>query len=272
MSEQNQDYVLGTHDEELNRLGFQHSLWREHAAAAWQHAGFKSGHAILDVGCGPGFGTADLSQFVGPTGRVVGVDLSDKFVTRVRSLGLGNVTAQVCDVQSLATTLRDSISTFDGVYARWVLCFVPDPQQVIDGVARLLKPGGRFVIQDYYNYRAIKVAPRSEAFERVIRAVDESWRIRGGDPDIGCRLPAMLARAGLRVTHLEPIVRIARPSEPLWQWPTTFFKIFIPSLVEMGLLTSDDEQAYHRDWAERAADPNAYFSTPPMVELAAQKA
>lgn len=271
-SSPSRDYVLGTHDEELKRLGFQHSLWRDHATALWRRAGFTTGSAILDVGCGPGFGTLDLSQLVGPTGRVVAVDLSTKYVEHVRSLNLANVEAHVADVQALSTSLPQAASnSFDAAYARWLLCFVPDPQRVVDDVARLLKPGGRFAIQDYYNYRAIKLAPRSEPLERVIHAVDESWRLRGGDPDVGCRLPGMLSRAGLRVMHLEPIVRLARPSDPLWQWPTTFFRIFIPSLVEMGLLTSEDERAFHQDWEAHANDPNAFFSTPPMVEVVGEK-
>src|SRR3954471_10837995 len=89
------DYLLGTHDEELDRLGFQHSLWRDYATALWNRAGFSPGNRILDVGCGPGFGTLDLSQLTGPAGRVVAVDLSPKYVDHVRALNLSNVVAHV---------------------------------------------------------------------------------------------------------------------------------------------------------------------------------
>src|SRR4051812_399512 len=95
------DYVLGTHDEELQRLGLQHSLWRDHAIDLWQRAGIGAGSAVLDVGCGPGFGSADLSQIVGEAGHVTAIDLSEKYINRVRSLGLPNVTAHIADVHQL---------------------------------------------------------------------------------------------------------------------------------------------------------------------------
>jgi hypothetical protein len=42
------DYILGTHDEELKRLRFQHDLWLPAARAAWQRAGLKPGMRVLD--------------------------------------------------------------------------------------------------------------------------------------------------------------------------------------------------------------------------------
>jgi SAM-dependent methyltransferase len=56
------EYVLGTNDEELARLGFQHRVWGEQAFALWERAGFAPGQTILDAGCGPGFATLDLAR------------------------------------------------------------------------------------------------------------------------------------------------------------------------------------------------------------------
>src|SRR5678816_202122 len=75
-----QDYVLGTHDEELNRLGLQHRVWRPRALDAWRRAGFTIGQTILDVGCGPGYATLDLAEIAGTTGRVVAMDRSARFL------------------------------------------------------------------------------------------------------------------------------------------------------------------------------------------------
>src|SRR2546426_12762513 len=74
------DYVLGTHDDEIARLGLQHRVWRPRALDAWRRAGFTMGQTILDIGCGPGYATLDLAEIVGPAGRVVALDRSRRFL------------------------------------------------------------------------------------------------------------------------------------------------------------------------------------------------
>jgi hypothetical protein len=102
-------------------------------------------------------------------------------------------------------------------------------------------------------------------------AVGKSWRELGGDPQIGRRLPEMMRASGLRVERIRPLQRIARPHEPLWQWPATFFANFLPKLVERGLITAEDLRDFEREWRERTADPDAFFWTPSMVEVIARR-
>jgi SAM-dependent methyltransferase len=73
------EYVLGTADAEIRRLGMQHAVWRSDATRAWRIAGFRPGSTIIDVGCGPGFAALDLAELVGPTGRVHAIDQSARF-------------------------------------------------------------------------------------------------------------------------------------------------------------------------------------------------
>lgn len=263
------EYLLGTNEAELIRLGLQHRLWSAQAFACWDAAGFQPGHAILDVGCGPGYATFDLAQLVGPGGRVVGFDVSARFIAyldgEVQRRGVTNVESRLGDV----ATVGLPAGAFDGAYARWVLCFVPDPAAIIAAVARALRPGGVFAVQDYYNYEAVRLSPRSAAFERAIAATGQSWRDGGGDPEFGCRLPALLAAHGLRPRLIRPLLRVARPGEPLWQWPTTFFRNFVPSLVAKGYLTPADRAAFDADWQARTADRDAFLMTPPMLEVVA---
>jgi ubiquinone/menaquinone biosynthesis C-methylase UbiE len=70
------DYVLGTNDDELARLGLQHRVWRDTVLATWSAAGISVGSRVLDVGAGPGYATLDLAQTVGPTGKVVALERS----------------------------------------------------------------------------------------------------------------------------------------------------------------------------------------------------
>ncbi|HZJ13925.1 MAG TPA: methyltransferase domain-containing protein [Chthoniobacteraceae bacterium] len=271
MKSSEKEYVLGTDRAELERLGLQHQLWLAQAVAAWERAGFRRGHRILDVGCGPGFATVDLAQRVGPRGRVVAVDISQRFLThleeRARARGLTNVRT----IQGSVERLAIGEAGFDGAYARWVLCFVRRPAAVLRQVARRLKRGAVFVIQDYYNYEHLVIAPQCEAFRRVFRAVHESWRVHGGDPDIGCRLPGLLRRAGFEVREINPLLRLARPGSPLWDWPDTFFDIYLPVLLKMRLITFAHERAFRHEWKKRSRSPDAFFTSPPMVEIIAVK-
>jgi SAM-dependent methyltransferase len=266
------EYVLGTSDDEVVRLGFQHRAWAAQAFAAWERAGFARGQTLLDAGCGPGYATVDLAHLVGPSGRVIAVDESRKYIdlltARLSDHERAIVEPRVGDVQRLELVP----SSIDGAYARWVLCFVPDPEAVIAAVARALTPGGTLAVQDYFNFRALSLAPRSVAMERVVAAVEASWRARGGDPDIAGRLPALLERRGLRVRSITPHLRVARPGSALWSWPDLFFRSFVPALVGMGHLTREEQAAFEADWAARSADPSAFYCTPPVFDIVATKA
>ena len=270
MREEN-EYLLGTDDDELLRLGFQHQVWAREAADAWERGGFGPGSHLLDIGCGPGYATLDLARLVGPRGRVTGVDVSPRFVAhlqaRAAAMGLTNVSVEVQDVEHLSFPPE----SFDGAYARWVLTFLRRPEAVVAGAAKALKAGGRLVVHDYSNYGAFQVASEDPAVHRVVQAVVASWRDGGGDPNVGTRLPRMMHDAGLEIVSIAPIARVARPGDALWQWPRTFFDNFLPHLVATGYLAEDERLAFDAVWAARAADPSAFLASPPMVQVVGEK-
>jgi SAM-dependent methyltransferase len=267
VSAQEREYVLGTGDAELARLGFQHQVWAAPTAAAWERAGFGPGQRILDVGCGPGYATFDLANLVGPGGRVVAVDVSERFVGYLdaerRRRGVEQIETRAEDLETLSVPE----SSVDGAFARWVLCFVRDPRGVVERVARSLRPGGAFTVMDYCHYQSFTVAPRSAAIERVVGAVAQSFRRHGGNPDVGLDVPAFMRQAGLEVRTLRPLVRVARPGSALWEWPATFFANYLPALVRMGEITDGERRAFERDWEDRTRSPDAFLLSPPMVEV-----
>lgn len=271
----NDEYVLGTGDLESSRLGLQHRLWSASAHSLWEMAAIRPGQRILDVGCGPGHATIDLAEIVGPRGQVIAVDESPLFLKhlhdRIQGQHLRNVERILGDAQQLPALLPNRAASMDLAYCRWMLCFVPDPEAVVRGVASLLKPGGRFAIQDYFNYESMSLAPRREPFSRAIRAVGKSFRDRGGDPDIMSRLPALCRKHGLELTQLGVNQRIARPGTTIWAWPDSFFATYIPRLVEMGYLTTEDRKAFEAAWSEAGDDPDSFMHLPPVYDLLAVK-
>lgn len=264
-------YHLGTADDELVRLGYQHQVWQQVTQDLWKSAGFGFGQTLLDLGCGPGFATMELARLAGPAGRVHAIDASQRFIRYLQTCadagGLTNVAAHTGDVQSL--DLKDA--SIDGAFARWLLCFVAEPQKVCAEVARVLKPGGVFVAWDYLNYRAVGVFPEKPAIQRMFEAYRESALRNGAGYDIGADLPAMLQRCGLDVHRLLPIQRIVPPGTPTWRWVTLFNDNYVPKLVASGGITEAEGHAIHAAWTEAAADPASLFFTPPMLGIVARK-
>ena len=264
-------YLLGTDPEEARRLETQHRLWADATRDLWDRAGFEPGARLLDLGCGPGFAALELAGRVGAGGSVLAVDESDRFIAALareaQRRGLGQLAARVERVEEL----RLEPGALDGAFVRWLFCFLPDPAPVIDRVASGLRPGGRLVVWDYLNYRATTLQPRSPAFDRVLRAVAESWRRSGGDLDVGGRLPGLIAEAGCRLLDLAPLVRFVRPGTAFWDWPTQFFFSHVPRLVEAGLLSEAERRAFEDEWRAREREPGAFLQAPPMIGIIAEK-
>lgn len=270
------EYVLGTGSEETNRLGLQHRLWSACTHALWERAGVQPGMTVLDLGCGPGHASLDLAQIVGPAGRVIAIDESASFLKQLHDQAVARkahwIERVLGDVQDLAGVLHDDAGLIDVAYARWVFCFLAHPERVVEGLSRLVKPGGRVAVQDYFNYeRSLTLAPRREAFTKVIHAVAASWRARGGDTDVMARLPGMFLRHGFEIADLNVVQRIARPDSSLWHWPNSFWQTFIPRLVETGFITEDDRRAFEAAWDEAGRDPGAFVQLPPVYELIVRK-
>lgn len=267
------DYILGTDPDELARLGLQARLWSDAAVALWKRAGFKPGQTILDAGCGPGFAARDLAGLLGPTGRIIAVDESPTFLAHLQANSAhgGAHLAPIATIQSDVHELAIEPGSIDGAFSRWVLCFVKDPQTVVDRIARALKPGACLAVQDYINYRAMTWGPGSTICTRVVEATARSWELRGGDPAVGLRLPSLMHRSGLRIREVRSLVRVATPGDALWAWPDSFFRIFVPKLVAQGFLTPADHDTWLTEWETLSADPASVFNAPNMVEVIAQK-
>src|SRR5688572_7382450 len=146
------DYILGAEDDEVQRLGLQHLVWRPRVTDAWRRAGFTVGQHLADVGCGPGYATVDLAGIVGRTGRVTAIDRSSQFLERVerrvQSLALENVDIVERDLDEAALPKLNA----DGAWCRWVFAFLRKPRKLLRSIHQTLKAGGKLVIYEYFDY------------------------------------------------------------------------------------------------------------------------
>ena len=265
------DYVLGTHDEEIARLGLQHSVWRPYATAAWRRAGFRRGQTLVDLGCGPGWATMDLADLVGPAGRVHAIDRSRRFLDALEQANRARGTDQVTTHEQDLASGTLPVANADGLWARWVFAFVPGPLDLLKRAVAALRPGGTIVLHEYLDYRTWRLFPRSAVFEEFVEEVMASWRANGGEPDIGPPLALELPNLGVEVTSLLPIQETVRAQDPLCAWPTAFIGTGIDRLVELGRITPEKGRAIHAAYTAHMAMSDAFQAVPSVLEIVGRK-
>jgi SAM-dependent methyltransferase len=270
-ADREQDYVLGTHNEELERLGLQHRVWQPTVLDCWRQAGITRGWRVLDVGAGPGYAAVDLAEMVGATGRVVAVERSRRFVESAREACRARGLAQVEVVEMDLMTDPLPAQDMDASWCRWVAAFVSSPAALVAKLAAALRPGGVAIFHEYANYASWRFAPRSPALEEFVRQAMANWRAAGGEPDIALDLPALLAAEGFRIRHAMPRIFCARPRDPVWQWPASFIGVHLDRLLELGNVTESWATSVRRDLEERTADENSLVLTPLLLEIVAER-
>lgn len=263
-------YVLGTGDEEIERLGLQHRVWRERTQAAWQRAGFGAGQTLVDLGSGPGYATLDLAAVAGPAGKVIALDKSRRFLdvlaARATAAGVRNVAAHELDLDTGAWPALEA----DGVWARWVFTFVRQPRSLLERVVRHLKPRGAIVLFEYFDYGTWRLTPQCEALEEFVRLIMRSWRNSGGEPDIGLDLPRWLNELGFD-TRLRTHVDVVPTGSEIWRWPASFVHSGLKRLVELGDLSDAKGDAMWREFQAAEAKPETRMVTPALLEIVATR-
>lgn len=274
MSQDQNEYILGTGADELSRLGIQHRVWADATTTIWRKSGVGPGTKVLDVGSGPGHATLDMAQLVTDTGSIVAIDESRTFVDHLNAQaqlrGLQQIEARVGDAENMGSALKPN-EKFDVIYCRWVLCWLKNPQNAVAEMRKALKPGGRLIIHDYFNWYTMTIAPRTPAVSRMVDAAIQSFHAGGGDIDISARLPNLLRAVGLRLHHFEVHQRVARGGgiDSTLAWPLTWWRSYGPKLVHMDYLSATDCEQALKDLNALESDPDQFFVCPPLFEFVA---
>ncbi|MFR0357545.1 methyltransferase domain-containing protein [Streptomyces sediminimaris] len=188
----------------LDRLATS-DLGRSYKQRMLDELDLRTGHRVLDLGCGPGTDLDALAQAVAPTGAVTGLDHDQHMVdaARARTTGRAAVEVRHADVHDLPLPDRSA----DRARTDRVLQHVADPVTALGEIRRVLRPGGRLVMGepdwetlavDHPDHDLTRAYTRHVA-ERVVR-----------NAAIGRQLPRLAAAAGFTVPTVIPVTPVFR--------------------------------------------------------------
>jgi ubiquinone/menaquinone biosynthesis C-methylase UbiE len=265
-------YIHDGTDEDLRRLLTIAEVHADPARAAFRRLGIEQGWSAIDCGCGPIGGLAVLAEMVGPTGRVVGIDVSEPTVQRARSvlatLGLDNVEVIVGDINE--TNLGVLSGRFDLAYARCFLTHQPDPTHTLTRIAGLVRDGGWIVAQEPLRRPPPRSHPHLVALDASWELLQETVERAGTPPGAIDDLPKFAAAAGLDVVQAGGFFMVMTP--PLG------FELFAATLiatkqraVSLGVATAQKVDELVNDLRAAENADHDWVSSPFLLDLSLRK-
>jgi SAM-dependent methyltransferase len=221
-------------------------------AALFDRLHVGAGLRCLDVGCGGGDVTCELARRVGQGGWVVGVDIDDAKLDLARqeaaAQGIANAEFRALDIR-----VEEVGADFDLVYARFLLTHLADPAGAIVALGRALRPGGLLIVEDI-DFKGSFAWPATAAFRRYRELYCAVVRTRGGDPDIGPRLPILLADGGFEQVDMHVVQPMATQGEVKLINPITLENI-ADAILHDGLASRQELDALIHELYAFAANP-----------------
>jgi SAM-dependent methyltransferase len=245
---------------ELERPQLEARTWEAETEVMLGRVGVQPGLACVDLGCGAMGILGPLSRRVGHPGRVVGVDPHRRQLAAARMYlareGFANVTLRVGDPYQ--THLPRA--SFDLVHPRFQFGLEGEPEQMLDEMLALVRPGGVIAIQesDATSWHCISAG---KARERLIGLILAGRALRGGDFNFGQRIFGMVRRVGLDSVQVRAAVLDLTDGHPYMRAPIVHVSAMRKRIVGAGILGDDELDDVLWDCEQALLNPEAFVTT-----------
>jgi SAM-dependent methyltransferase len=248
-------YLLGYRSAEQDRLERQADELAHDSSELFDDIGVREGWSVVEVGCGPRGCLGLLAERVGATGRVVGVERNAEHVERARRFILDRHLANVEVLQADARGTGLPEQSFDLTTARLVLINVPRPEQLIDEMVKLVRPGGVVALHEP-DPTPGRLDPPHFAQARLLELRNTVATLNGIDWAIGPRIPRMLREAGVLDIRVRPMVHIYPLGHGRRMIQVELAENIRDRLLDAHLITSAEFDALIAALKRHLEDPN----------------
>jgi SAM-dependent methyltransferase len=225
---------------ERRRLSILERLFDSVTRDALTRLGVGEGWRCCEIGAGGGTITRWLAQAVGPTGRVVAVDLDTRFLTAIDQANVEVIKADILSDTSIG-------HSFDLVFTRFVLLHLSDPARAIRRMAELVRPSGWVcaIDGDLCNLCAVDPGHRSARLFDQIRQKEQVYEFDtyGINSRMGRSLPELFEEAGLVEVDNSAWTSVVRGGSLQAEFWYRTLEISGPRMVAAGVLSQQEHEA-----------------------------
>ena len=267
---QGSNYVMGRTSEEYERLRRQSELLESITGSVLNRAGLCSGMKCLDVGCGPGEVMRLMAERVGPTGRIVGIDVDGKLGREALSVLMSKGYRQCSFIEGNLESLEQIDSDgFDLVFARLLLMHLDDPFLGLRKMYYQVRSGGRIVLQDYY-FPAMDSHPAIEPLVEFKKVFFGVYNKAGRETRMGIKLPGYFIEAGIGVPDGTDVTGLLVPMPVGAEMLAAVYRSVLPLALKHGITTEEHSGSFFEK-IRRIGEGHYYLLWPLLVSAWRQK-
>jgi SAM-dependent methyltransferase len=252
---QREQYFLGYRQAEQERLQRQAQELAHEARWLLDQIDVGAGARVVEIGCGPQGCLDLLSERVGPTGSVVGVERSEDAANLARRFAADHKLANVEVLNGDARAIGLPRGTFDLATARLVLVNVPQPEEVVAEMVALTRPGGTVALHEADYWISQVCDPPLPAWERLFEVFLTYSTMNGIDLFVGRKVPRMLREAGLVDVQVNPLIHVYPPGHGRRTIFFDFVENLRDRLLDQKLIEDAELQELLKDLKRHLDDP-----------------